>query len=123
MSPCDRSVPASFLGALTPNSILGHRSCIYQHGRSTDYFGGFSFDRFVLAAEFPSVDFADEIGVNVVLLNDVLDRVSGLRYCEREEIGIRVPRQTGAPPCFPSETSMGSLNETADGQRRTAGQP
>ena len=76
MSPCDRSVPASFLGALTPNSILGHRSCICQHGRSTDYFGGFSFDRFVLAAEFPSVDLADEIGVNVVLLNDVLDRAS-----------------------------------------------
>ena len=105
MSPCDRSVPASFLGALTPNSILGHRSCIYQHGRSTDYFGGFSFDRFVLAAEFPSVDLADEIGVNVVLLNDVLDRVSVIEVLgEGRDRNPRSP-EDGAPPCFPSETS------------------
>ena len=78
---------------------------------------------FVLVTEFPSVDLADEVGVNVVLLNEVLDRVSVIEVLG--EVRDRNPRspEDGAPPRFPSEPSMGSLNETADGRRRTAGQP
>ena len=63
---------------------------------------------FVLVAEFPPVDLADEVGVNVVLFDKVLNRVSVIEVLgEVRDRNPRPPKDGGPASHPPTELRHG----------------